>query len=441
MVRSYLDRVCGSDWQQTLSVLVVPVSATALRNSRDCHDLASAVHTLFGMGTTTVPPPVVMIAPSEMQPTSQYWRGWQLGGDFEVISAHAMANETSSRLARSIRRAGADWMSNRSAELLFWEHGAAQEKVSIARVTEWLNQFDRCAPGHKFVGEGLLRGFTLLSSHDFLTSIDPDSLPRNARISVALDKRSAGGSGARLASLLEKELGRSIHDLSTAIAEAKDGEPIVWVEDGLWGGIEFVGVLESLAGERTVERQKVPPLPNPSRLKEVNLQLRFACATDLGLARVHQEITRRGLPNISIQKAKVTHPILTPQGHAFLASEQFFTNGKYPVCSDPDRLMTSVANRGVANLWRDISQCQRAIQLCREIGRDLWVSYLNSKSWLEENDQRPEAWALGANGIFSLTGFAHSIPKACSPLFWAEGDVRLGSRMVKWRPLFPNAAN
>ncbi len=183
-----------------------------------------------------------------------------------------------------------------------------------------------------------------------------------------------------------------------------------------------------------------PAPKDPAQLSKVQIRVRFACATDLGLRSATLELKRRGLQNISIDNTVVTHPVLTPHGHSALDASDFLTKANHPVCSDPTKFMSSPLARFSENPWKNSEQASRAIETCRLIGEQLWVGYLSAKNWLVEDDPRPLAWALGANGIFSMTGFAHSIPKAASPVFWASGSVvGKGGKRFTWHPLFPLA--
>lgn len=436
-VGRFLQRVCGTNWRLRDDVVLVPVAEDKLLDRRQCHDLSLSAQHLYGSAYGgNESPQVVAIFPKN---SSSHFRNWAPLTDLEVMPLSAIQSETGGRLARVLARAGVDWLSQRVGEFERWEYGKPEDRVDIARVRRWLDQFDRFSPGHRFVGEGMLRAYSLMSPTAFMHALDLRAIPTDTVVAVTVDPRSMGKSGARLSTLLSKTFKCKVLPLTDAIEQAEPGQTVLWIEDGLWGNIEFKGVIESLMGERPPERLKSRPLTDPKLLSKIRIRARFACATDLGLRSATLEIQRRGLINITIDNDVVTHPVLTPLGHSALDASHFLTSGKYPVCSDPVMFMNSPLRRFITNPWRDDDQASRAIQTCRLIGEQLWTSYLRAKSWLDEGDPRPQAWALGANGIFSMTGFAHSIPKAVSPVFWASGAISGTGGQFNWQPLFPEA--
>jgi hypothetical protein len=436
-VARYLQRVCGTNWRLGDAVVLVPVSEDHLLKQGPCHDLALAAQQLYGSAYGGSESPLV--AAIFPRTSSPHFRSWNALADLEVMPWSVLQNEANSRLARLLSRARADWLSQRAREFERWEHGGPEDQVTMARIRRWLDQFDRFAPGSRFVGEGLLRAYALMSPQGFAHALDLSTIAPDTLVAVAIDPRTLGKSGSRLSTLLRKNFGIEVLPLTDAIERARPGQTVLWIEDGLWGNIEFKGVIESLLGERAPERQKSRPLAEAAQLSNVRIRVRFACVTDLGLRSATLELRRRGLLNITIDNDAVTHPVLTPDGHSALDAGQFLTPGKYPVCSDPAKFMSSPLARFVTSPWKDNRQASMAIETCRVIGEQLWTSYLSSKSWLEDGDPRPQAWALGANGIFSMTGFAHSIPKAASPVFWASGAVAGKGKSFDWHPLFPLA--
>jgi hypothetical protein len=436
-VARFLERVCGTNWRLSDGAVLVPVAENHLLDRRRCHDLAQAAQQLYGSAYGgNESPQVAAIFPESSPP---HFRNWPSLPDLEVMPWSVLQSEANSRLARLLSRANVDWLSQRAREFERWEHGEPGEAVDMRRIRNWLDQFERFSPGYQFVGEGLLRAYSLMSPQELMHALDLLEIEANTLLAVAIDPRSLGKSGARLSTLLRKKFAISVLPLTDAIENAAPGQTVLWIEDGLWGNIEFKGVIESLLGERPHDRLKSRPLMDPNQLRKVQIRARFACATDLGLRSATLELERRGLPNISIDNTVVTHPVLTPHGHSALQTSQFLTTGKYPVCSDPANFMSSPLVRFIANPWKDGGQASRAIETCRLIGEQLWVNYLQAKSWLEPGDPRPGAWALGANGIFSMTGFAHSIPKAASPVFWASGLVMGKGKPFIWQPLFSQA--
>ena len=436
-VARYLQRACGTNWRLGDAVVLVPVSEDHLLDCGRSHELALAAQRLYGSAYGGSESPIVAAIYPRISVT--HYRSWETLPDLEVMPRSVLQSETDSRLARLLSRAGADWLSQRVREFERWEIGGPEDQVNMPRIRNWLDQFDRFSPGHRFVGEGLLRAYALMSPQEFMHALDVSPVAPDTLVAVAINPRSLGNSGARLSSLLRKNLGAEVLSLTDAIECAGPGQTVLWIEDGLWGNIEFTGVIESLMGERSPDRCKSRPLANAALLSTVRIRARFACATDLGLRSATLELKRRGLLNITIDNNAVTHPVLTPHGHSALDAHQFLTIGKYRVCSDPAKFMNSPLARFVANPWKDNEQASRAIEACRSVGEQLWTTYLSSKAWLEAGDPRPEAWALGANGIFSMTGFAHSIPKAASPVFWASGKVVGKGKSFDWHPLFPLA--
>lgn len=436
-VARYLQRVCGTNWRLRDEVVLVPVAEDKLLDRRDCHALAFSAQQLYGSAYGgNESPQVVAIFPNN---GPAHYKKWPQLADLEVVSFSAIQSETESRLFRILARAGVDWLSMRVAEFERWEYGTPEDKVNTERVRRWLDQFERFSPGNRFVGEGLLRAYSLMSPTEFVRALGLRAIPPDHLVAVTVDPRSMGKSGARLSALLSKSFKCKVLSLTDAIEQAKPNQVILWIEDGLWGNIEFKGVIESLLGERSPERLKSRPLVDPKLLSSVQIRARFACVTDLGLRSATLELQRRSLMNIAIDNNAVTHSVLTPLGHTALDAFDFLTSDKYPVCSDPAKFMNSPMTRFIENPWRSDEQAARAIETCRTIGEQLWKSYLKARTWLDEDDPRPEAWALGANGIFSMTGFAHSIPKAVPPVFWASGAVMGSGGQFTWQPLFPKA--
>jgi hypothetical protein len=94
-------------------------------------------------------------------------------------------------------------------------------------------------------------------------------------------------------------------------------------------------------------------------------------------------------------------------------------------------------------LWGDGVERSKAIAFCRDVGFQLYREYLRSKTevdgWAEWPEDRIREYALGTRSLGLSIAFAHSVPKASLPLFWAFGKVKLKSRTrrkvaVSWQP-------
>ena len=73
------------------------------------------------------------------------------------------------------------------------------------------------------------------------------------------------------------------------------------VEDGLFSGTEIRAVLDSLRGCRpTNRRQKVPQLPDISRLSKVPAEVHFGVVCDFGVEILRYYTASNSLPNIQV---------------------------------------------------------------------------------------------------------------------------------------------
>lgn len=218
-----------------------------------------------------------------------------------------------------------------------------------------------------------------------------------------------------------------------------NGGKILFLEDGLFSGTEMTKILGDLLGfEIPAGRtRKAPPLTDKSMLKNRSITLLFPVATTFGIARLEAFLRDNELTNITVECCSKLE-VLNSQGTEALDGGTFLDERVRNCPSDPDAHLIRLPFENMA-VWKDVERATKALNFCKEIGKQLFEQYLQSKK-REWPPEKVERCALGMYGIGLAFAFTHSIPKATIPLFWAEGKVRYQGKTINWVPLFPNAA-
>jgi hypothetical protein len=288
---------------------------------------------------------------------------------------------------------------------------------------QWLRQFE--AFGYRWVGEGLLRQFDVISPDELGRAVRfpiQATIGSTLRFAVVLEEDDLGASSYRLGGVLAQEYGDdSVKDLPKALSEFPKTDQIVICEDGLWTGTELKKTLSRLAKGGDLEN-----LANERRFL-----LRYCAVSDYGILVCRNLLRHLNLNSVDLSffgeqrvlllLAKDIRDRALEQMH--LAPEDFQAwLGAY---------VLSLAFQS-GQLWSD--RQDEAKGICEQIGRQLVDNYVsaNEKKWSYEVKQR---FALGAGRFGSTIAFHHGTPKVCLPVFWLGGPVKIGAITVDWRPL------
>lgn len=420
-LKKYLDKFAGSDWErQHKNIRLVTVSDR--RNPKDVR--ARLKKEFFSVEDT-----YLYLLRNDIR--------IDLSGLPEPLSVIKTPGNLEAFLNKHLRPAlqeiGADWRKNAEDILESWEYPepdeAKQKDWSVARVTRWLDQFERLAHNEaRKIGEMLLRRLECLPRHELITRFQSTDV-----ILPCVMSYENGKSADVIAGLLKKGVmhnNGTVHNFDVLIrgATAPQGKIAIF-EDGLFSGMEWVGIFESLMG-RSQQNPKCLPLNDISVLQTLPLEIRFAVATTVGIAWLQQQLDTLNLRHVEL-KAFETIEVLSPVGRQRLAEGTLFSNdGKIDSDSISPRIFQD------ARWFGDVTA---AISLCEAVGRDLWKDYWDAKGKPITADNLDRV-ALGASNLGFALAFPFSVPKVTLPLFWCSGIVKGHSRNFQWTPLFPNAA-
>lgn len=253
-----------------------------------------------------------------------------------------------------------------------------------------------------------------------------------------------------------------IQPLHLAIgATAESGLPLRVVEDGLFSATELLGVLESLMNVRQDGATiKTPPLPEPELMYAAHQQWAYGCVTDYGEYFMQAAIRAWGFHNVGLHLSEQTQRIqvLAPEGipqieSALKAICCVKESTREAAKSRAQQLISfrSQLNKHVVSAVRSAEHGSYQVSpemesLLRQIGAQLWASYLTRKFGSLDSQRWPAAriaeCSLGKDGLGLAFAFAHSVPKASLPVFWASGEVvDSAGKKFDWIPLLPNAEN
>ena len=338
---------------------------------------------------------------------------------------------------------GLDWLSHVEKRISKWRHG----EVDRSRITQWLRQFDE-AGSSRWIGEGLLKAMEFWTEDRLISSVafTPEVLAEYGQ--VCMHRQQSGKSADVLANLFVKQIKplnpkfggiEEFHQVLIAPSPSLNGSKILFLEDGLFSGTEMTKILSDLLGLESPagRRPKTPPLADKALLTGREICLLFPVATSFGIARLKDFLKANELPNISVGCCENLE-VLSEAGHEALAGGILLDPDIRNCPANPDAHFVRLPFENL-NVWKKRELAEKAIDFCKEIGRQLFAQYLVSQGypWPEEKIDR---CALGMFGMGLAFAFTHSVPKATIPLFWAGGKVQFQGKTINWIPLFPNAA-
>jgi hypothetical protein len=350
----------------------------------------------------------------------------------ELIQGHGLRDQ--------LRLLQLDWRSNVTARLANYGLGPVGEN----EISNWLAQFQRLG-NHRAVGEHLLQLLDVMSLAELGDSLSVDSDFYGVDLVIGFNNEKWGKSGATVSNLIRKKCASAkLLPVTEAIQAGEHPKVLRLVEDGLFSGTEIRAIFESLRGARPPSRvQKVPVLPDPSKLSRVPIRLHFGAVCDFGEAMLREYLAANSLPNVQVVVA-AAKKIRVLFGHHALNLPSEVTE-----CDPPDQKLVRdhLLSRVVPFAfqddkgWRSSASQLRARTFCEVVGEQLWRSYIAKKKFdvARWPEGRIKLCALGMEGLGLTFAFPHSVPKATLPLFWARGTVTLDGTSVDWVPLFPNA--
>jgi hypothetical protein len=334
-----------------------------------------------------------------------------------------------------LQRIGADWFNRMEQLLEEWDFPDANEVElegwSGKRLEIWLRQFDRVARRNaRWIGEGLVRSFELIGRDRLVSLFQGD----HSDSVVCVMRYENGKSADALSGILKKAVLKNAGTVENFNEIVRREIPavgkIVVYEDGLFSGTEWVGIFRSLLGRADADSEKCRSLADPNSLKHMQIELRFALATNVGTAVLRSELDGLGLTNVVLKCVGEEIDVLTEEGRQRLV-EKTLVSGESLRRADvlPRVFQTSV--------WA--GRADEAMTMCEAIGRSLWASYWTRKR-KEVTEEKLAQVALGASNLGFAMTFEHSLPKVSLPVFWCPGEVATAGQPFEWMPLFPNAA-
>lgn len=321
-----------------------------------------------------------------------------------------------------------------------WEHGT----VDRERIEEWVSQFQKLggAEGdYTWLGQRLLSALDFWPASRVMDALDMTPQGVQGFDAICVNAERLGKSASNLANKIRKRLDSlgtplPVEDLHRALEHGKRRH-ILFVEDCMMTGNEMTRVIGGLLGEPDpFGTPRAGALPDPSLLRSVSIRIRCAVAANGGYATIRRFLQSRNLSNVEIDTP--TNGLLEVYSQDGLRAIDNETECDEDDClREPDRYIMPHVFRKY-ELWGDTPRSDRAIALCREIGRQLYKGYL-----IGRGKTRPDRWldeaALGVRSFGLALAFAHSVPKETLPLFWTPGRIEHGGKKMDWTPLFPAA--
>jgi hypothetical protein len=338
---------------------------------------------------------------------------------------------------------GLDWLTTVERKLYKWRHGT--QSVDKARINLWLKQFDQLG-SHRWIGEALLKVFDFWPENRLLASVALTAETLSVFDRVCFHQRQSGKSADVLANLFAKQIRPlnpnfpDIADLYAVLSDgtAQTGRHILFIEDGLFSGTEMSKLLSDLLGLEGPpgRRQKIPKLEDLSVLQRTRITLLFPVATSFGVARLESFLAANGLSNIDISPCS-QFEVLTTAGQQAWTDKKFFDSTIRNSCVNPDEYFIRVPFQNMA-VWKSSEKSLYGMSFCSRVGYQLFRQYLKRRGH-EWPDLKIQRCGLGMYGMGLAFAFAHSVPKATLPLFWAAGPVDYDGKTINWVPLFPDA--
>lgn len=375
--------------------------------------------------------------------------GGQIGGgdDMRQLLRMASLDEFGKKIPAILRGVGLDWLTHTEYKLSKWRHGT----VDKSHIGNWLQQFDRLA-SHRWVGEGLLKVIDFWPEDRLIESVGLTAEALADFDRVCFQQNESGKSADVLANLFAKQIKplnpkfpkiENLYDVLTDSESPAKNKNILFIEDGLFSGTEMTKVFSDLLGITGPDGRgkKVEKLDNQSQLRDKNIKLLFPVATSFGVARLNKFLADHNLINVEVCSCPYGHiEVLSAEGKEAFRTDCFFEPDIRNCPTDPDSFFVKVPFQDMT-IWKDANDARRAANFCRDVGGKLFRQYLQAQNW-QWHETKIQRCALGMYGMGLAFAFAHSVPKASLPLFWATGMVKGGkrSKAFKWEPLFPNAA-
>ena len=373
------------------------------------------------------------------------WTG-QIGGgdDLRQIIRMASTDEFYKKIPAILRGLGLDWLTHTENKLSKWRHGS----VDRNHIENWLQQFEKLG-SHRWVGEGLLKVIDFWPEDRLLSSV---GLTAEALVEfdrVCFQQSESGKSADVLANLFAKQIKplnpkfpkiENFYDVLID-GDSSSNKNILFIEDGLFSGTEMTRIFGDLLGisDPHGRQEKIEKLQNVSQLRDKKVKLLFPVATSFGVARLNKFLATNSLSNVEVCPCSHGNiEVLSEVGKAAFQSDQFFEPAIRNCPTDPDNFFLKIPFQNMS-VWKKTKDARRAADFCRNVGEQLFRQYIQAQKWTW-HETKIQRCALGMYGMGLAFAFAHSVPKASLPLFWASGTVKLGRKPVNWEPLFPNAA-
>lgn len=342
-------------------------------------------------------------------------------------------------LPKLLQQCRLDWATLVAARLSSWIHAP----IDKAHIERWLRQFERLR--ERWLGEHLLKALDFWNPEQLRSAIGLNAATMTYFDCLSLNRIRLGKSADFLGNLLAKTAHsvRSdfpFYDFRDCFEDDRtfaSVRRILFVEDCLFTGTEMTNYLSVLLGLR--EHAVYRPLSQPQRLREREVEMRFAAASSLGELRLTQFLKDQRLENIRLNIApEKVFDVLTASGRAALSAGLLYEDDSAlrNCLRDPHLNIERQALRGP---WKDPSQRDRAAVLIETIGNALFRNYIKMVKY-DWDDRKIARSSFGMHGFGMTLGFAHSIPKASLPLFWMYGEVPFSGGAIQWSPLFQNAA-
>ncbi|WP_157212611.1 phosphoribosyltransferase-like protein [Herbaspirillum sp. CF444] len=312
-----------------------------------------------------------------------------------------------------------------------WEHSSIQ----CMNPYEWCHQFSQLGINRK-VGENLLKQLKVIPASHLQRSftVKRGELTGMNVAHAYFEDDEPGSSSLMIRSVLEH-----IYPNESIIAISPDSFPaisnlslnrIYIYEDGLWSGVEL--------------QKRLTGLSIYEAWKKVPLVFRYAVTSDAGLVVGRMHCALHGFNNVTIEPAENHFSFLENK------SECDFLNIKKS--DDLRTIIDSAIEPFVFKnriLWKNDLESGRKIM--ESLGKQLILPFLRRREQAKQQksgkivqpledivirNEKINKWSLGSLKFGSTIVFSSSIPKSVLPIFWLKGQVKWGSAVLIWRPLF-----
>ncbi len=350
-----------------------------------------------------------------------------------------------------------DWLSSIEATLSKYSHG----NISYGSLKEWIQQFENLG-NYRWIGENLLRSLDFWTEPRLAEALSLKKDEISGFQYICFNSHEFGKSGGVIQNLVQKKLSElraseplqplpTLSDLRSCL-EDNNTQNVLYVEDCLLSATESRSLLNSLLNKCPSGRnQKIPALSDSSSILGKNIQFRFAVHSEFGATVLREYLDSQGLSDcIEVSNTGEEIRVLTFEGEKSLASKNFWRReGETDVIACPEKYMRLPAFSN-PKVWGTCEkEREKAVQFCKKVGYQLFYNYLKMKkdtaSWGDWPNAKVRECALGMRSLGLSLAFAHSVPKASLPLFWAAGPVKVSgrpnrrNRTVTWVPLFRSA--